>query len=423
MPDIRLRDYTARVHDLLQDARYDEVVGHCRNILSQYPRHIDTYCQLGEAYLEKALYDQAKGFFQRALSADPENLMARVGLGLMEAERGTLPEAIWHMTRAQELAPGNAEVRQELRRLYLRRDGTEKGRIELTRGALGRLYARGALFPRATAEFRAVLSDQPELVDIRVALAETLWREGRRLEAVETSLDLVEVLPDCLKANLILGEIWMRSGHTEAAEEKLDVVRALDPENHRAQEMMGRDSPLAVEDVWVHEPESASDPTRVAPPGAPAEQVAAPAAAATPAVLASVVEDVSIPGADGSDLIGPREEVMPAWLAEYEVAEEVLEPELISEGEDDDLLGAEPPVPEWLRSVMAETDGAEGIAAQQSEPPPERADQVAPSVAHEVPDWLRELEVDARAVAAGIAVGAAAGDALSDDDDMPQEAP
>ncbi|HSJ57723.1 MAG TPA: tetratricopeptide repeat protein, partial [Anaerolineae bacterium] len=150
-------------------------------------------------------------------------------------------------------APGNSEVRRELQRLYVQRDGVEKTRLKLTRGALGRLYSRNGLYERAIAEFHAVLREESDLPDVRVALAEALWREGRRLEAVETCLDILEGLPNCLKANLILGEIWVRGGHEDAGEEKLRLARELDPENLVAQDLMGRDSPLPPQEVYLEE--------------------------------------------------------------------------------------------------------------------------------------------------------------------------
>ena len=126
MPDIRLHDYVAKIRDMIREVRLDEAIGHSQHILSYYPKHIETYCLLGEACLEKEMYRDAIESFQRALSADPESLIARVGLSVIYDEQGALPEAIWQLERAFELAPGNAEVRQELQRLYVRHLGAKR---------------------------------------------------------------------------------------------------------------------------------------------------------------------------------------------------------------------------------------------------------------------------------------------------------
>lgn len=357
MPDVRLQDYTSKIRDLIEEGRQDEAIAHGQQILHHYPMHVETYSQLGEAFLGKGLLQEATELFQRALSADPENLMSRVGLGMIYDEQDMLPETIWQMERAFALTPGNSEVRRELGRMYADRDGTPEARLKLTRDALGRLYARNGLYERAITEFRAVLRQNPDLPDIRVALVESLWREGRRLEAVETCLSLLEALPNCLKANLILGEIWMRAGHDDMAEEKLNIARALDPENLVAQEMMGRDSPLPFEEVTLPELEISDDEMR---------RLAASLAPAAAITLArEVPEEISPEEA-------PETPEIPYWLKELEDAEGAMVEEPQS------LDGA----PDWLREPSAETAvPMTGEGARQAE---------AEALQDEMPEWLRE---------------------------------
>src|SRR5512136_3194557 len=169
MPEILLHSYTARIKEMIRNDHHDEAIAHCQHVLRLYPKHVETYCLLGEACLEKEMYREAIECFQRTLGADPENLISRVGLGIILGEQGMLPEAIWQMERAFELAPGNTEVRRELQRLYTQRDSVEKARLKLTPGALGRLYARNGLYERAITEFRSLLKQDPNLPDIRVA--------------------------------------------------------------------------------------------------------------------------------------------------------------------------------------------------------------------------------------------------------------
>jgi len=346
MPDIRLQDYVAKIKDIIQEDRYDEAIAHCQHILKHYPKHIETYCLLGEACLEKETYRESIEFFQRTLSADPENFVARVGLGIIYGGQGLLPEAIWQLERAFELVPGNAEVRRELQRLYAQRDGKEKARLKLTRGALGRLYARNGLYERAIGEFRGVLRQEPHLPDVRVALVEALWHEGRRLEAVEGCLELLDALPNCLKANLILAEVWLRGGHEDASQEKLSLARALDPENLVAQEMMGRDSPLPYEEVLVPELEFS--------PGMPL--VVTPAAATVPGPVEWGL------GAGGD-----------AETSEIQEWAETEEWETTSE------------FPDWLQDM--------GVTEVEEAAPGADAGEVAEEAvpAEEIPDWLKEL--------------------------------
>ena len=380
MPDIRLQDYVTKIKDLIHTDRHDEAIAHCQHILRHYPKHIETYGLLGEACLEKGLFREAIEFFQRTLSADPENFIARVGLGIIYDEQGALPGAIWQMERAFELEPGNTEVRRELQRLYAQRDGAEKARLKLTRGALGRLYNRNGLYERAIVEFHAVLRQDPDLPDIRVALVEALWREGRRLEAVETCLELLDVLPYCLKANLILGEIWTLGGHEDAGEEKLQMAQALDPENRVAQEMMGKESPLPAQEVTIPELEAVPESLDLVPQG---EE---PPAKWEPAETGLAV-------VAGEGLAGEWEETgeLPDWLKEMGIAaEEDVLPEPAGTGPQEEGAPSEEEMPDWLQELMGEEVAPLGQAAV---PAPEEPEREFPE---EVPDWLREMEEEAR---------------------------
>ncbi|MGD9315565.1 MAG: tetratricopeptide repeat protein [Anaerolineae bacterium] len=423
MPDIRLQDYVDKIRDMIREVRLDEAIGHSQHILRHYPKHIETYCLLGEACLEKEMYRDAIESFQRALSADPESLIARVGLSVIYDEQGALPEAIWQLERAFELAPGNAEVRQELQRLYVRHGAGEQSRLKLTRGALGRLYSRNGLYERAIGEFQAVLRQDPDLPDVRVALAEALWREGRRLEAVEVCLEILEALPNSLKANLILGEIWTQGGNEEAGEEKLEVARSLDPENRIAQEMMGSESPLPLEEILIPELESVTD--RFEPVG-PAEVAMAAAAGQ---LLDEEAEELAeeIPLAETAEALAPEEE-LPDWLRDVGVAvedEPALDLEadaLALEAEPEDELAVEE-MPEWLQEFVGEeapaaaeelAEEAETDQAPEWLPEPEEAEDQDEAARPEA-----EVPVGAVGLGAGLAAGVmvAAGVMKEEDED------
>jgi tetratricopeptide (TPR) repeat protein len=412
MADIRLQDYLAKIQDLITGERHDEAISHCQQILRQYPKHVATYCLLGEACLEMGRHKEATDLFQRTLSADPENLMARVGLGIIYAVAGAQSEAIWQMERAYELAPGNPEVRRELEHFYVGRNGEEKPRLQLTRGGLGRLYARNGLYERAIAEFRSILSENPDSVDIRASLSEALWREGRRLEAVEACLDLVQVLPNCLKANLILGEIWVRGGHEDAGQEKLQVARALDPENLVAQEVMGSESPLPLEDVYILEWEFAPK-VEEAPPAESDTDVDAGIAAT--AALAEVVGETD-------DHFAADE--LPDWLLELPTEEARAGAEMVAVPEEGPAFLED--VPEWLvvlaataseeRPVVPEPVLDEGLLSEGVAPSPAIAASVETMSRIEgYPDWLHGLDEPAATDGPPVSVETAeAGIQLSD---------
>ncbi|HYN89304.1 MAG TPA: tetratricopeptide repeat protein, partial [Ardenticatenaceae bacterium] len=215
-----------------------------RHLLGQYPKCINGYRLLSQAALERGDYHEAGDLFRRVLSADPEDFIARAGLALVYRQEGALDEAIWQMLRAYELVPGNAEVREHLRQLFEERDDRAPGRFKLNSAGLARIYMRDGWYERAADELRAQLDAEPDRVDLRVALVECLWRAGQRGEAAETAAEVLQELPYCLKANLLLGQALAEEGDSELAWQYLHVAQALDPENAVAQRLFGMASYL-----------------------------------------------------------------------------------------------------------------------------------------------------------------------------------
>jgi tetratricopeptide (TPR) repeat protein len=256
MPAIPLHAYVAKIEVLVDSGEQDEAIAHCRHILRLYPQYYKVYGLLGHAALAKGMYPEARELLKRALSVDPESSSAWVGLAHTYAEEDLSSEAVWAMERALELTPVDRAVCRELERLRNRMIGAPRllegpsVACALTRGALGRLYAQGGLRAQAIDEFRSVLRENPHLPHIRVALAELLWRTGRYPEAVEVCLHILRALPHCLKANLVLAAIWQR-GNSYAAEGRIAIARALDPENRVAQGVLTGDSLLSLQEVWI----------------------------------------------------------------------------------------------------------------------------------------------------------------------------
>lgn len=367
MQEITLSQYCAEIERLLQDEAYDEAIAHCLHILKRYPKYYKAYRLLGQAYLEKGQNEAAMDLFARSLGADPEDFLPRIGLSVIYERQGKIAEAAWHMERAYELLPYNEFVREELVKLYARRDGVPPEFLPLTRGALARLYARGHLYAAAIAELESLLQEAPQRYDLRALYLEVLWRDGRRLEAARAAQSLLQELPYCLKANLILGEFWMASGREADARELFRRAAAVDPEFTLALDLLG--------------PTASVRPTAVVmerlmyvPP--------------TPAYAQPPVEEGEIPEwlqalglplgeAVPSSEAPAREEALPE--ATLEVAPAMETPEIPEEVHEEPA--AEPL--EWLRSVeITAPPELEGEAEAPSFPPPEEA----------VPEWLQALE-------------------------------
>jgi tetratricopeptide (TPR) repeat protein len=364
MAETSLSKYCDEAKELIRADSYEQAIAICRHILRRYPKHVRAYRLLGEACLEKGDHVEAANLFKRVLGVDMEDMLVYVGLGIIFDEQGALDEAIWQLERAFELSPGNAEIRGELQRLYGDRDGTAPAKLKLTPAALGRLYLREELYQRAIDEFRGVLETDAERVDIQVALAQALWWNGQKQDAAKVCDAILEKYPNCLKANLILGEILHDSGREGEGEALLETARAIDPENIVAQALFRERSPRSSETVTVprldekHLEEEIQEIRAEAP--SPAQRVE--------------------PGTESS-FQRPQEgaeEAMPDWLRRLQEEER----------ESAEAPVPSPPgtqeMPDWLRQLAQERAGAEEEGVEPSDSGPELGDEQPPS-------WLRDL--------------------------------
>ena len=449
MEQVALQEYCRHIEGLIEHSAYDEAVAHCKHILQQHPKYIEAYRLLGKVALDREDDKQATELFARVLSADPADFVSRAGLSIVYDRQGAVKDAAWQMERAYELAPGNPVVQEELCKLYARRDGAEPSKVPLTRGALARLYFNGELYGEAIGELRAILAQEPDRVDLQALLAEALWRDDQRMEAADTALKVLDRLPYCLDANLILGEIWMNSGREEDADVHLKRAQALDPLAMRANMLFGKSSPVPAKPIEVAKLEYAPPiPAPTAEDQIP-DWLTGVGAQAEPGVAASEevpawLQGIGLPSpepepppaeeaptgltATPSLAAAPIDEEIPDWLAGIGAAApppEALIPEAPAQEAAPDWLSrlrgvaaspteqpAEEAAPDWLTQLRAEAGpipGAEVEAVPEAETPewlqalqPQAPEPPAPSeeTDESVPDWLAQLQAGATPIEA-----------------------
>ena len=244
MADLTLKAQHGEAMRLMRSGDLLGSMAICRRILQAYPRDVVTYNALGQVCLQLGYHEEASNLARRVLSADPEHAIGYATLSAIYEERGLLDEALWQLERAFELSPGNHVIRRELRHLYGERSMAEPVRVYKTRAALARAYLRGRLYPKAIGELRDIVASQPHRFDLRVALAEALWHAGRYDDAEAMCRGVLPHLPNCLKANLMLGHIWLNTDRDVEARRLLQRAQALDPDNAVAQSIFGAHSAL-----------------------------------------------------------------------------------------------------------------------------------------------------------------------------------
>ena len=228
MATVSLQQAFEQARNWIESNDPERAIGLTRHILEYHPNNLDAYCILGESYLANRQLDEAQEAFERVLSSDPESIPAHVGLGITFERQGIIDRAVSEFEQAWEIKPDLPELRSQLLRLYTDAWGSEQAQLRLSRSGLARLYAKGHMLPQAIEEFRQVITDQPDRLDARVALAEALWRDGQEDDAIAESKDILSQYPQALKANLILGYLKMSSGEPEG-QHFWDTASQLDP--------------------------------------------------------------------------------------------------------------------------------------------------------------------------------------------------
>ncbi len=229
MAEISLKEYLEKVERLFQTGKYDEVVQHGRHILKHYPMNTPATRWLGRALVYTSEPQQAGTFLRRVLAVYPDDAVAHASLSEVNERLNKANEAIWHMERALEQAPGVKTYVEKLRSLYQQHRNIDDPRFQLTTGAVARQYIRNGLYPQAIETLQATLEKSPKRMDLQLHLAQTLWEAGMQVEAAETALDILDMLPYCLGANHLLTQLWLNESRPSDAQRYLNQIQEVEP--------------------------------------------------------------------------------------------------------------------------------------------------------------------------------------------------
>ncbi|MCB0035252.1 MAG: tetratricopeptide repeat protein, partial [Anaerolineales bacterium] len=226
MAQVDLYQYINEIKALLNGNQFAVVAVHCQHVLKSYPRHVETYKLLAKSYLVRRQYDEALDLYQRILSADPTDLNALLGMARIYNSQKKFDAAARYLAVAIEFDPYNEMLKSRLRELYQRQKQQSSG-VGISRAALGILHFRSRLYRQAIQELTAVLKEQPERLDLLVLVAEAYWRLDHHVEADKVSQQILAKLPNCIKANAILAEIWLRTDKIAGAQKHVRLVQSL----------------------------------------------------------------------------------------------------------------------------------------------------------------------------------------------------
>ena len=235
MGDMSLITAYEQLHEASANGNHAVVMRTARHVLLYFPHIIKTKLCLCESLLAVNELTEADALYRDVLRTDPENIDAYVGLSIIAERNGDLTAAAGFLEHAIEMRPEVVDVRTRLVNMY-RRASRHDVYLQLSRIGLARLFVKGSMFEQAISEFRSLQALHPTRIDISIALAETLWRNGDERESYEISQALLAHEPDLLKANYFVAryqagrdtatsqQMWM---HAQAFDPFFDVAREL----------------------------------------------------------------------------------------------------------------------------------------------------------------------------------------------------
>ncbi len=233
MAQVTLRDYLQETEDAISAERVDDALTHCQTILAQFPESLEAQRLIGEVYLALERLSDAQQNFDWVLTNDPENVVTYCDRALISEHMSDYDTALDCYQQAYELSRGNSHIRQEFNQLSAK--AGQQG-FMLSRAGLARLYMRGDLLTQAIQEWETVLAVSPERLDARTGLLETYWREGLYDRVEQLAAQILQDVPGCLKALLLLAYV-ISAKNMQKAQELLQRAEMLDPDHMMAQEL------------------------------------------------------------------------------------------------------------------------------------------------------------------------------------------
>ncbi|HLX56853.1 MAG TPA: tetratricopeptide repeat protein [Ktedonobacteraceae bacterium] len=235
MAQTTLRDRIQSIEDAISAGQIDNAMADCQQILTYYPDALEMQRLLGEVYLAQGRLDEAQQTFDWILVNDPENVIAYCDRALVCEHLSDIDTALDCYQQAYELSRGNSQIRQGFNQLSAKAGQQE---FMLSRAGLARLYMRGDLLTQAMQEWEVVLSSSPDRLDARLGLMETCWREGIYDQVEQMASRMLEEIPNCEKALLLLAHVTS-AFNIQRSRELVQRAELLDPELAMAQELFG----------------------------------------------------------------------------------------------------------------------------------------------------------------------------------------
>ena len=229
------------------------------------------------ARLLRALIAESEGRLDEALddlslvvSAEPANPEARVVQGRIFKVKGDDARARAFARQTVELIPRSPAVLESALDIV----GVDADALASSPAVLGRVHLSSGWPSLAERHARLGLEDGADRVDVRLTLAEALWRQGRLAECDEQCEVVFDQASDCVRAAIMRAHVLSEQGRTAQGQDLLELAGEIDPEYLEARELLAT---LEFHRLVLPEPAEITVPEALSARGDHAAPASAPA--------------------------------------------------------------------------------------------------------------------------------------------------
>ncbi|WP_322089295.1 tetratricopeptide repeat protein [Burkholderia sp. BCC1999] len=211
----------------------------CAQALALRPDYAPAYNNLGNALRDKGEADAAARAYEKAIALDPAYAEACFNLGNVCGAQRRHVDAIAHYHRAIALQPGLHAAHYALGMLLLERGELDAAIASLAcaaeSGDVDRLFGLAAALDRAgdldgvVASLRRALAVAPDRAELHHHLAQTLARQGKRREALDSCRIALSLPNPTAQMHAVMGDILCALWHLDAGLASYDRALDLDP--------------------------------------------------------------------------------------------------------------------------------------------------------------------------------------------------
>ncbi len=228
---------------------YQEAVKSCEKALSLNDRIPDAYNNLGIASHNLGRLQEARDAFEKAVEMDPDYAIAHFNLAECHRLEGNLPEAVRKYHETLKADPYYIPAHFNLANIYYTQGELDKAieqyrmiikynpRVASSYVFLARALYQKKEFAACVEVAEKALKLDPAMIELWLLKGSSLMHAGKLYEAYEAYDKVLMLQRDNPDALVDIGQIYLKQGMMDKAEDALYHVKFFHPDNPRVKEL------------------------------------------------------------------------------------------------------------------------------------------------------------------------------------------